>query len=435
MNLKWQKIELGELIDTLKGCAFKSKDYVFEGIPIVRVSDFTKDSISEDNLVYLPEALAEEYSAYKLQHNNIVIQTVGSWQYNPASVVGKVIKVPRKLSSSLLNQNAVKLIPKHNIDERFLYYRLKDDTFKAHVLGCAQGAANQASITLTTIKRFKFFLPSLEFQQKIAVILSAYDDLIENNLKRIKLLEEMAQITYEEWFVRLKFPGHETTPMDSETGLPVGWEKTTCFGLMDVLSGGTPKTDVAEFWDGNIKFFTPKDAANCVYTLETEKTITELGLKKCNSKLYPKNTIFITARGTVGKLNLAREAMAMNQSCYALIAKNELSQLFLFCALNNAIGAFKGAANGGVFDAIVVDTFRYISMTNPDEELIGQFDSAIKPIFKQIDNLIKQNQLLNEARDILLPRLMTGMIDVEQLVLPEPFSNTPSSPEQEPQAA
>jgi type I restriction enzyme S subunit len=107
--------------------------------------------------------------------------------------------------------------------------------------------------------------------------------------------------------------------------------------------------------------------------------------------------------------------MAMNQSCYALIAKNGLSQLFLFCALNNAIGAFKGAANGGVFDAIVVDTFRYISIIKPDEELIEQFDSIIKPIFEQVDNLIKQNQLLKEARDILLPRLMTGMIDVEQL--------------------
>ncbi|MDD5321183.1 MAG: restriction endonuclease subunit S [Methylococcales bacterium] len=226
MNLKWSKTELGETIDTLKGCAFKSKDYVFDGVPVVRVSDFTENSIAEDKLVYLSEALAEEYSAYKLQHNNIVIQTVGSWQYNPASVVGKVIKIPKKLASSLLNQNAVKLIPNQNIDEKFLYYRLKDDTFKAHVLGSAQGAANQASITLTTIKRFKFFLPPLEVQQKIAAILSAYDDLIENNLNRIKLLEEMAQITYEEWFVRLKFPGHEATPMDSEMGLPVGWSNT-----------------------------------------------------------------------------------------------------------------------------------------------------------------------------------------------------------------
>jgi type I restriction enzyme S subunit len=412
MNLKWPKTELGELIETLKGCAFKSKDYVSEGIPIVRVSDFTEDSISEDNLVYLPESLLDEYSAYVLQHNNVVIQTVGSWQYNPASVVGKVIKVPKNLTSSFLNQNAVKLIP-NGIDEKFLFYRLKDDTFKAHVLGCAQGAANQASITLSTIKNFKFFVPPRDIQHKIAAILSAYDDLIENNLKRIKLLEEMAQITYEEWFVRLKFPGHETTPLDSETGLPVGWEKTTCFDSMDVLSGGTPKTDVAEYWDGNIKFFTPKDAANCVYTLETEKTITELGLKKCNSKLYPKNTIFITARGTVGKLNLAREAMAMNQSCYALIGKNELSQLFLFCALGNAIDAFKGAANGGVFDAIVVDTFRYIPIVKPRKSLIDQFNSSVMPIFEGIENLINQNQLLKEARDILLPRLMTGMIDVD----------------------
>lgn len=318
-------------------------------------------------------------------------------------------------TASMMIQKALHRIrAKKSVSSVFLYYALLNMGIQGHYEAYFTGAAIK-HLTGENLAKINVLIPTLSIQQKIAAILSAYDDLIENNLKRIKLLEEMAQITYEEWFVRLKFPGHETTPLDSATGLPVGWEKTTCFDLMDVLSGGTPKTDVAEYWNGDIKFFTPKDAANCVYTLETEKTITDLGLKKCNSKLYPKNTIFITARGTVGKLNLAREAMSMNQSCYALIGKNELSQLFLFSALNNAIGAFKGAANGGVFDAIVVDTFRYIPIVKPEENLIGCFDSFVKPIFEGVENLIKQNQLLKETRDILLPRLMTGMIDVEQL--------------------
>jgi type I restriction enzyme S subunit len=213
----------------------------------------------------------------------------------------------------------------------------------------------------------------------------------------------------------MKFPEHETTAINTETGLPEGWSHRKCFDVMDVLSGGTPKTKTEEYWNGEIRFFTPKDAKNGVYTEKTEKTITQLGLDKCNSKLYPKNTVFITARGTVGKLNIASEPMAMNQSCYALKAKKGLTQYFLYCALQKTIGAFKGAANGGVFDTIVVDTFRYLPFVQPSKSVVKDFDLKVTPIFYNIQNLLNQNSLLTEARDILLPRLMTGLIDVDTI--------------------
>jgi type I restriction enzyme, S subunit len=434
MTSKWTKRCIGELCEVKHGWAFKGEYFSDEGdLLLLTPGNFLEEGgirLRENKEKFYVGDFPNEYLLYK---NDLLVVMTDLVQSAP--ILGGSAWVPSN-NRYLHNQRLGKIVNIKDdlVCKEFLYWIFNFDGYRSQVKGSASGATVRHTAP-ERIYKCKVHLPSIQMQQKIATILSAYGDLIEINLKRIKLLEEMAQITYDEWFVRLKFPGYETTPMDSETGLPLVWEKTTCFDLMDVLSGGTPKTDVAEYWDGNIKFFTPKDAANCVYTLQTEKTITELGLKKCNSKLYPKNTIFITARGTVGKLNLAREAMAMNQSCYALIAKNGLSQLFLFCALNNAIGAFKGAANGGVFDAIVVDTFRYISIIKPDEELIEQFDSIIKPIFEQVDNLIKQNRLLKEARDILLPRLMTGMIDVEQLVLPDLFSNTPSIPAQEPQAA
>jgi type I restriction enzyme S subunit len=269
------------------------------------------------------------------------------------------------------------------------------------------------------LKKLPVVLPDLISQKKIAAILSAYDDLIENNLQRIKLLEEMAQITYEEWFVRMKFPGHETAQWDKETGLPEGWERLTFFDVMDVLSGGTPKTDNPEYWNGTINFYTPKDAASGIYTQPTEKKITADGLKTCNSKLYPKDTLFITARGTVGKLNLAHEPMAMNQSCYALRAKDGLSQYFLYCSVYKAIDAFKGAANGGVFDAIVVDTFKFLFFVKPNVDVVNDFTVNVAPVFDAVFSLLKQNELLREAREILLPRLMTGVIDVDQVEVPE----------------
>ena len=152
------------------------------------------------------------------------------------------------------------------------------------------------------VKRSRFALPVHDTPARIADILSAYDDLIENNRRRMALLEDAARQLYREWFVRLRFPGHEHTRITN--GVPEGWEKGTAFAAMEVLSGGTPKTTVTDYWDGEIPFYTPKDAADTPYVVQTQRSITDLGLKNCNSRLYGPNTVFISARGTVGKLNL-----------------------------------------------------------------------------------------------------------------------------------
>lgn len=294
-------------------------------------------------------------------------------------------------------------------DVKFVKYLF--DMLQIRIKQISQGAA-QDNLSLEKIRTLRFTVPNVETQRKIATILSGYDDLIENNLKRIKILEEMAQQTYEEWFVRMRFPGYETAKIDEVTGLPEGWEKVKCFDAMEVLSGGTPKTNVDDYWNGGIEFFTPKDAKSGSYTNGTEKTVTELGVKKCNSKLYPRDTVFITARGTVGKLNLASKPMIMNQSCYALKGRNEISQFFLFCAMNSTIETFKSASNGGVFNTIIVDTFKFLDFIIPNTTLIENFENFAKPLFTSVHNLQSQNQRLREARDILLPRLMMGIVEV-----------------------
>ncbi|ALM48944.1 hypothetical protein AMR72_08615 [Flavobacterium psychrophilum] len=410
---EWKNVELGSIIDTLKGNAFKSSNYVDIGVPIVRVSDFTDNSISSESLKYIDSEYAKLYKKHELLHWDIIIQTVGSWQHNPASIVGKVVRVPKELQYALLNQNAVKIIPKE-IHPRFLYYRLKNDDFKFYLLGRAQGAANQASITLNTIRNFNFLIPELTEQGKIASILSSYDDLIDNNLQRVKLLDESVRTIYHEWFVKFKiFEQH--LEINENTGLPKFWEKISCADAVEVFSGGTPKTTISDYWHDEIQFFTPKDASPYAYTNGTEKKISKLGLQKCNSKLYPTNTIFVTARGTVGKLNMALEPMAMNQSCYALQGKHGISQVFLYCSLLDTIDHIKSAANGGVFDTIVVDTFKYLSFIRPSEDIIDLFTAHVEPMFEMIRYLIIQNQKLREARDILLPRLMSGEINVEDV--------------------
>ena len=148
------------------------------------------------------------------------------------------------------------------------------------------------------------------------------------------------------------------------------------------------------------------------YVLKTEKTITEEGLRSCNSKLYPPETVFITARGTVGKLNLPLVPMAMNQSCYALRSKGHIGQRHLFLALKAEIEQFRAHATGAVFDAIIVATFEQIPLIIPPKPLADAFATHIDPMFDQIGNMVQQNTQLAEARNLLLPRLMNGEIAV-----------------------
>jgi len=210
--------------------------------------------------------------------------------------------------------------------------------------------------------------------------------------------------------VHLRFPGHEhVRVMD---GVPEGWERKTAFDEMDILSGGTPKTGVPDYWNGDIPFFTPKDSMDYAYALATEKRLTEEGLRNCNSKLYPKDTIFITARGTVGKINLAQTAMAMNQSCYALIGKPPLNQYYLYFALVDGVEQFRSRAVGAVFDAIIRETFNQIPFIVPDDKIIQSFTEHVVPIIKQIDVLSTEIRMLTQARDLLLPRLMNGEIKI-----------------------
>lgn len=272
------------------------------------------------------------------------------------------------------------------------------------------GGTNVPHISGDQIRKFTFPLPPISDQRSIGSTLAAYDDLIQNNRRRIALLEQSARLLYREWFVHLRFPGHEHVKVVD--GVPEGWRRGSFDDVADVLSGGTPKTGVPEFWKGDIPFFTPKDARDVPYALETEKYLTEAGLSKCNSQLFPKDTVFITARGTVGKVALAQVPMAMNQSCYALRGKGHISQLFLYCALIEAIGHFKSQSGGAVFNAIVVDTFKRIPCLLPPEELVVEFTELASPIFQQIDRLLLQSQKLRQARDLLLPRLMRGEIEV-----------------------
>ena len=295
---------------------------------------------------------------------------------------------------------------------RFAFYYLSTNEVVKYL-------SNIAELSQSTFPSFsskdigKIDLPDIDrkAQDQIVSILSAYDNLIEDNNKRIKILEQMAENLYKEWFVRFRFPGHETSGF--ENGIPKGWNVCRFSSIANVLSGGTPSTDHDEYYGGNIPFYTPKDSSDDYFVFDTISKLTEEGLQHCNSQLYPKNTIMITARGTVGNLNLLAKPMAMNQSCYALTSNTIPSQYFLFFLIKREILKLRKMASGGVFDTIIVSTFDHIKVTIPDKSLIMSFDMLVSPILDETYTLLKQNRNLIRQRDLLLPRLMSGKLEVQ----------------------
>lgn len=297
-------------------------------------------------------------------------------------------------------------------DVKFVKYFF--DTQKNQIKQVTKGAT-QDNLSISTLLSFKFPAPPLDVQQKIASILSAYDDLIENNTRRIQILEEMARMIYREWFVQMQFPGH--APRE-DGKLPEGWRIGIFTDFINIGSGGTPRTNVPGYWDGDIDWFSPPDIQKSFYVFDTKRKITELGLAKCNSDLYPAETVFITARGTVGKCVIAAKPMAMSQTSYALNGKDGLSQHFIYLLTLSLVDALKKQATGAVFDTIVIENFRKQKVIIPADDTLLKFTQVIDPIFALIKDLQQKNSNLRRTRELLLPKLVSGEIDVSKVDIP-----------------
>lgn len=406
-----KKVVLGEVCDFFNGGAWSDKEYVNEGIPVLKVTNCKSTGFQLDNLNYLSEKSREKYKKNNLIIGDIIVATVGSHPNLKESAAGRSCIVNSQVEGFYLNQNAVCIRTKDKriLSQKYLGYLCKCADFQHYIQSRGRGAANQMRIAISSIKEYSFTLPDFENQQYIADVLSAYDDLIENNQKQIKLLEEAAQRLYKEWFVDLHFPGHENTKIVD--GVPEGWSVYPFSSKVDIMSGGTPKTSIPDYYNGKIPFYTPKDSDGAFFAYKTQMNITEGGLKNCNSKLYPPKTVIITARGTVGKTTILAVPMAMNQSCYALKMKENDAPYYLFFALNNEIKALQTMANGGVFNTIIGKTFDSINIQIPKDPLIYEFEETVRPFMEQIKNKLQANSKLVEARDRLLPKLMNGEVE------------------------
>ena len=259
-------------------------------------------------------------------------------------------------------------------------------------------------------------VPSIEKQREIVKEYNTVDNRIKLNEQLNQKLEETARALYKRWFVDFEFPNENGRPYKSSGGkmvyneeldqeIPEGWSNESFTKVVELKGGGTPKTNEQNYWDGNIPFFTPKDVEDSYYSLITEKYITNSGLENCSSKLYPKNTVFVTVRGTVGAVSLAGVPMAMNQSCYAILGDERIGAYYIHQLTMETIKSLKREAVGAVFKALVTKDFEGKKVLNTSKKVSKLYDSKITPIYKSLCNNSKQIIELKKLSDLVLQKM------------------------------
>lgn len=414
--MKWEKVEIGKISKVISGFAFKSKNFQPFGIPVIKIKNIKDENVLLDESDCVDSAI-EVPIRFHLSKGDILISLTGSHITLPSSVVGRVAKY-RHETNSYLNQRAGKFIDIDNekCHKDYLFYFLLQKETLTKIANKAQGAANQANISPGDVEGVEINLPSLPTQRKIASILSAYDDLIENNLKRIKLLEEKAQLYYKIEFAEYQFGDKEPQ------NLPKGWVIKTIGDIHGKLeSGSRPKGGIdKELKEGIASVGAENVIGLGKYNYQSEKLITEAFYENMNrGKIENKDILIYKDGAYIGKTTLFQddfphEKCCVNEHVFLLRSKNELYQNYLFFTLYQKLYFDKmqqlnaNAAQPGINQ----ESLKSLRILWPSQNIIEEFNDKVESLMKLIFVLAKQNTKLREARDILLPKLMNGQIEV-----------------------
>ncbi|MGB9939084.1 restriction endonuclease subunit S [Methanosarcina sp.] len=405
-------IDLGEIeIKTGPfGTQLHASDYVEQGTPVINVRNIGYGRIKNEKLEYINEETVQRLSSHLLKHNDIVFGRKGA--------VDRHALIGFDQQEWFQGSDCLRIrIKSESLGPLFLsYYFLTDNHKKWMMAQCSHGAT-MASLNQDIISRISICLPRIEIQHKIAAILSAYDDLIENNTRRIKILEEMSQTIYNEWFVKFRFPGHENAKMvPSDLGeIPEGWKTRKIGDIFTVVLGGTPSRKREDYWNGNIPWIN-SGKVNELRIINESEGITELGLKKSATKIMPVRTTVVAITGaTLGQISLTEIEVCANQSVVGIYDEKKTYSEYIFLKINEIINEIILKAGGGAQQHINKEIINETEIIIPPKNMVEEFNSDIKPIFNQISILFFKNQNLRKTRDLLLPRLISGEIDVSEL--------------------
>ena len=400
--MKWEKVKLGNVTDSCLGKMLDQNKNKGDYQPYlanvnVRWGEFDLEDLP---LMKFEES---EQERYELKYGDLVICEGGE----PGRCAIWKEQIP-----NMKIQKALHRVRVHDcLDYRYLFYWF--------LLAGKTGELDQYFTGATIkhmpgqkLKEVVIDKPPLEIQHRIADILSAYDDLIENNQKQIKLLEEAAQRLYKEWFVDLRFPGHENTKIVD--GVPEGWSYEKLGALTQTTSGGTPSRRKSEYYvNGSIKWVKTKEL-NDGFIFETEESITEDAVKNSSAKILPGGTLMVAMYGaTIGKIGITASEMACNQACCAFISYDDIiSRGYLYCWLmenrNYLISQGKGAAQPNLSQEVI----KNFSVLCPDKKIMNGFTRIVTAMLENKRVLENKKLMLSKARDDLLPKLMSGEVEV-----------------------
>lgn len=401
---EWTTFRLGDVCSKIGSGATPrggSSVYLERGdMALIRSQNIYNDGFHYDGITYLTDEHAAELANVEVAEHDVLLNITGD-------SVARACQVDADVLPARVNQHVAIIRPDPTVLwPRFLRYFLVSPAMQAEMLSHAGAGATRNALTKGMIESFEVPAPTdIAEQRAIAHILGTLDDKIELNRRMNETLEVMARVLFKSWFVdfdpvRAKMERRDPglpKPLadlfpdsfeDSELGeIPKGWRVQPFAAIVDIIGGGTPKTSVPEYWDGDIPWFSVVDApgGTDVWVVDTAKRITREGVENSSTQILPVGTTIISARGTVGRIALVGVPMAMNQSCYGL----------------------RG------FDTITRDTLAGVSVAVPSAELIEVFETRVGPSMERIRAGLFESHTLAALRDTLLPKLISGELRVK----------------------
>lgn len=436
---EWREVQLGSIAlkigsgSTPRG---GEESYLPERrkFALVRSQNVFDRHFDPEGLAFISDEQAEGLQGVNLQPQDLLLNITGD-----GITFARCCKVPNDVLPACVNQH-VSIIRVNSIlaDPGYVLSYLTHPAVKSYIESFNAGGSRRA-ITKGHIESFRIALPPLGEQHAIARVLGTLDDKIELNRRMNETLESMARALFKSWFVdfdpvRAKaegrdprlpkfvadhFPDSLETPATGE--IPKGWASVPFSETVEVIGGGTPKTSVAEYWNGDIPWFSVVDAPaeSDVWVISTEKQITQTGVDNSSTRILPVGTTIISARGTVGRVALVGVPMAMNQSCYGLRGKRECTDTYTYFATRRLVSVLRQHAHGSVFDTITRATFEGVAVPHPPAPVIEAYENLVEPLMMRIRAAVLESLSLSVIRDALLLKLMSGELrisDVERIV-------------------
>jgi len=418
----WQVVPIGSLCEGIYDGPHATPKKTDKGPVFLGISSLNRGKLDLSKSVQLSEHDFESWTRR-------VTPQAGDVVFSYETRLGEAAIIPEGLKCCLGRRMALMRPDRAKVDPRFLLFAYLGPSFQQTIRAMSVQGSTVDRILLTEFPSYPIWVPPLPEQRAIAHILGTLDDKIECNRRMNRTLEEMARAIFKSWFVdfdpvKAKMEGRRPVGMDDATAalfpdelvpselgmIPRGWRVGTLDDIIEIVGGGTPKTSVPEYWDGDIPWFSVVDAPSQsdVYVITTQRMITRVGLEHSSARMLGRNSTIISARGTVGKCALAGTDMAFNQSCYGVLPRDGRGKFFTYFALRKGVGLLQRSGHGSVFNTITRSTFRAVELPVPPIELMNPFEQLVGTLLARILGNVRQSAMLAELRKALLPKLISG---------------------------